>query len=171
MLGAAWDADFDTVRVNAREARLALEPLLKLPLSPGQRAQVERALERVAEAFQVLSHLERRAEYDAGLRNLEGIQRCLSAGLTVTALEECRRRFLVRNRVPEGHVTLHLRHGRCLRPQGKLPEALQSYESALRVDPLHLEALKRWRTVRGPAQERAPRFGGGWPLIGRGLKK
>jgi serine/threonine-protein kinase len=148
VLGTAWDVDFDTVRVSAREARLALEPLLKLPLSPGQRAQVERALERVEEASQVLSHPERRAEYDAGLRNLEGLLRCLAAGLTVTALEQCRRRFLVRHRVPEGHALLHLATGDAFAAQGKLPKAQDAYEAALRADPLHLEALKRWRSVR-----------------------
>jgi serine/threonine-protein kinase len=148
LLCAPWDADFDTVRVRAREARLMLEPLLRLPLSPGQRAQVERALERVEEASHVLGHPERRAEYDAGLRNLEGLLRCLSAGLTVTALEQCRRRFLARHRVPEGHATLHLATGDAFAAQGKLSEALDSYEAALRVDPLHLEALKRWRSLR-----------------------
>ncbi|WP_224248635.1 protein kinase domain-containing protein [Hyalangium gracile] len=156
VLGTTWDADFDTVRVSAREARLALEPLLKLTLAPSQRARAERALERVAEAFQVLSHPERRAEYDAELRNLEGVQRCLSAGLTVTALEECRRRFLARNRVPEGHATLHLATGDAFAAQGKLAEALRSYEAALRVDPLHLEALKRWRTVRARLRSTPP---------------
>jgi serine/threonine-protein kinase len=148
LLGAPWDADFDTVRVSARETRLMLEPLLRLPLSPGQRAQVERALERVEEVSHVLGHPERRAEYDAGLRNLEGLLRCLSAGLTVTALEQCRRRFLARHRVPEGHATLHLATGDAFAAQGKLAEALDSYEAALRVDPLHLEALKRWRSLR-----------------------
>jgi tRNA A-37 threonylcarbamoyl transferase component Bud32 len=148
VLSAPWDADFDTVRVNTREARLALEPLRKLPLTPAQRAQVERILERVTEAFHVLGHPERRAEYDASLRNFEGLQRCLSAGLTVTALEECRRRFVARHHVPEGHAILHLATGNAFAAQGKLEEALRSYESALRVDPLHLEALKRWRTMR-----------------------
>jgi len=148
LLGAPWDADFDTVRVGAREARLMLGPLLKLPLSPGQRAQVERALERVEEASHVLGHPERRAEYDAGLRNLAGLLRCLSAGLTVTALEQCRRRFLARHRVPEGHAMLHLATGDAFAAQGKLQEARDSYEAALRVDPLHLEALKKWRSLR-----------------------
>jgi len=147
-LGTSWDADFEAVRVSSREARLALEPLLKLPLSPGQRAQVERVLERVAQASHVLSHPERRAEYDAGLRNLEGLLRCLHAGLTVTELEQCRRRFLARHRVPEGHATIHLTTGDAFVAQGKLPEALVAYEAALRVDPLHLEALKRWRSLR-----------------------
>jgi serine/threonine protein kinase len=148
LLGAPWDADFDTVRVGTREARLALEPLLKLPLSPGQRAQVDRALERLEEASHVLGHPERRAEYDAGLRNLEGLLRCLSAGLTVTALEQCRRRFLARHRVPEGHAMLHMATGDAFAAQGKLPEAMDSYEAALRIDPLHLEALKKWRSLR-----------------------
>jgi serine/threonine protein kinase len=148
VLGATWDADFDTVRVSAREARLALEPLLRHPLSPGQRAQVDRALARVAEAFHVLGHPERRAEYDASLRNLEGLLRCLSGGLTVTDLEQCRRRFLARHRVPEGHATLHLATGDAFAAQGHLEEALISYEAALRVDPLHLESLKRWRSAR-----------------------
>ncbi|MBN1203741.1 MAG: protein kinase [Myxococcaceae bacterium] len=149
VLGTTWDADFDTVRVNAREARVALEPLLRLSLSPGQRAQVERALERVKEAYHVLSQPERRAEYDAGLRNLEGLLRCLSAGLTVTALEQCRRKFLARHRVPEGQVTLHLITGDAFATQGKLEEARVAYEAALRVDPLNLDVLKRWRTLRG----------------------
>ncbi|WP_407739237.1 protein kinase domain-containing protein [Hyalangium sp.] len=157
VLGATWDADFDTVRVNAREARLTLEPLLKHPLSPGQRAQVERALARVAEAFHVLGHPERRAEYDASLRNLEGLLRCLSGGLTVTDLEQCRHRFLARHRVPEGHATLHLATGDAFAAQGQLPEALISYEAALRVDPLDLESLKRWRSAR--ARLRSPHPG------------
>jgi serine/threonine-protein kinase len=155
LLDAPWDADFDTVRVRAREARLILEPLLKLPLSLGQRAQVERALERVEEAIHVLSHPERRAEYDASLRNLEGLLRCLSAGLTVTALEQCRRRFLARHRVPEGHATLHIATGDAFAAQGKFSEALDSYEAALRVDPLHLEALKRWRSLRAKVRAAA----------------
>lgn len=147
-LGTTWDVDFDTVRGCVREARQALEPLLKLPLSLGQRAQVERVLERVAQAAHVLGHPERRAEYDAGLRNLEGLLRCLSAGLTVTELERCRRQFLAKNRVPEGHATIHLKTGDAFAAQGKLTEALVAYGAALRVDPLHLEALKRWRSLR-----------------------
>jgi eukaryotic-like serine/threonine-protein kinase len=148
VLGVTWGADFDAVRVSAREARLALEPLAKRPLSPGQRAQLERVLDRLTEAHHVLSAPERRAEYDASLRNLEGLLRCLSAGLTVTALEQCRRRFLARHRVPEGHATLHLATGDAFAAQAKFLEALASYEAALRADPLHLEALKRWRTLR-----------------------
>jgi serine/threonine protein kinase len=159
VLGLTWDADFDAVRVSAREARLALEPLARLPLSPGQRAQLERAIERVTEAHHVLGDPERRVEYDASLRNLEGLLRCLSGGLTVTALEQCRRRFLAHHRVPEGHATLHLATGDAFAAQGKLTEALTSYEAALRADPLHLEALKRWRSLRVRMRSSTPAEG------------
>jgi serine/threonine-protein kinase len=148
VLGVERDATFDAVRVSAREARNVLEPLLSLPLSPGQRAQVERVLERVGQALHVLGHLERRADYDAGLSNLVGLERCLAAGLTVTALEECRRRFLATHRVPEGHAAVHLTSGDAFAAAGRYLEALAAYEAALRVDPLHLEALKRWRSLR-----------------------
>jgi eukaryotic-like serine/threonine-protein kinase len=149
------------VRVGAREARLALEPLLRLALSVGQRAQVERALERVTEALHVLGHPERRADYDAGLRNLEGLLRCLSAGLTVTALEGCRRRFFDNHRVPDGHALLHMVTGASFAAQGKLSEALASYEAALKVDPLNLEALKIWRSLRNRVRATPPAEGAG----------
>jgi serine/threonine-protein kinase len=148
VLGVPRDADADRVRTQAREARGRLEPLLALPLSPGQRALVQRALTKVAEALQVLGQLERRVEYDAELRNLEGVLRCLAAGLTVTSLEACRRRFLARHPETEGHSVLHLASGDAFRAAGRLPEALSSYEAALRVDPLHLEALRRWHALR-----------------------
>ncbi|WNG54363.1 protein kinase [Archangium gephyra] len=142
------DADADMVRTSARDARNRLEPLLTLPLSPGQRALVQRALGKVAEALLVLGHLERRVEYDAELRNLDGVVRCLAAGLTVTVLEACRRRFLARHPETEGHSVLHLASGDAFRSAGRLPEALAAYEAALRVDPLHLEALKCWHALR-----------------------
>jgi serine/threonine-protein kinase len=142
------DADADTVRSHAREARGRLEPLLSLSLSPGQRALVQRGLAKVAEAHLVLGHLERRVEYDAELRNVDGILRCLAAGLTVTALEASRRRYLARHPETEGHSVLHLATGDAFRAAGRSSEALAAYEAALRVDPLHLEALKRWNALR-----------------------
>ncbi len=148
VLGLPRHADADTVRTQARDARGRLEPLLALSLSPGQRAFVQRALARVAEALSVLGHVERRVEYDAELRNLDGVLRCLAAGLTVTSLETCRRRYLARHPETEGHSVLHLASGDAFRSANRLTEALSSYEAALRVDPLHLEALKRWHGLR-----------------------
>jgi serine/threonine-protein kinase len=148
VLGVPRDADADRVRAHARECRNRLEPLLSLPLSPHQRALVQKALSRVAQALLVLGHLERRVEYDAELRNVDGVLRCLAAGLTVTALEACRLRFLARHPETEGHSVLHLATADAFRTADRLPEALASYEAALRVDPLHLETLKRWHALR-----------------------
>ena len=148
VLGVSRDADADQIRAHAREARNRLEPLLAHPLSPPQRALVQRALARLAEALLVLGQVERRVEYDAELHNLEGVLRCLSAGLTVTALEGCRRRYFSRHPQTEGHALLHLASGDAFQSAGRLSEALSSYEAAVRVDPLHLEALKRWHGLR-----------------------
>jgi eukaryotic-like serine/threonine-protein kinase len=148
VLGVAQDAPIEAIRRRAREARAVLEPLRERPLSAGVRQRVETALARVAEALHTLGHLERRVEHDAQRRNLEGLLRCLSEGLTVTALEQCRARFLSRQQVPQGRATLSLATGLAFASQGALHQALEAYEQALRVDPLHLEALKRWRTLR-----------------------
>ncbi|MDC0710926.1 protein kinase [Stigmatella sp. ncwal1] len=148
VLGVAKDAPAEGIRRRAREARAVLEPLLERPLSPALRARVEQALARAGEALHTLGHLERRTEYDASLRNLEGLLRCLSEGLTLTALEQCRARFLSQHRVPQGRATLHLATGLAFAAQGELHQALDAYEQALRVDPLHWEVLKRWRMLR-----------------------
>jgi serine/threonine-protein kinase len=136
------------VRAHAREARTRLESLLSLPLSDAQRTLVQRALARVAECLQVLGNPERRVEYDAELRNVKGVMRCLSAGLTVTALEACRRRYFERHPETEGHSLLHIASGEAYLSAGRMSEALACYEAALRVDPLHLEALKRWTALQ-----------------------
>jgi serine/threonine-protein kinase len=148
VLGVEHDADADAVRARAREARTRLESLLELPLSNRQRDATIQALARVSEALYVLGHLERRLEYDAQLRNPHGVLRCLAAGLTVTALEACRQRFLARHPETQGHVRLHLATGDAFLKAERPAEALEAYEAALRADPLHLEALKRWQAVR-----------------------
>ncbi|HEY0092710.1 MAG TPA: protein kinase [Archangium sp.] len=148
VLGVPRDADADSVRAHAREARTRLESLLSLPLSDAQRTFAQRALARVAECLQVLGHPERRVEYDAELRNVAGVMRCLSAGLTVTALEACRRRYFERHPETEGHSLLHIASGEAFVSAGRLTEALACYEAALRADPLHLEALKRWHALQ-----------------------
>ena len=132
-LGAPWDAGFDTVRVNAREARLALEPLLKLPLAPGPAGPGGAGAGARGGGLRVLGHPEHRAEYDAGLRNLEGLLRCLSEGLTVTALEAVPPPLP--GAAPRAGGARHActwPPGDAFAAQGKLPEALIAYEAALR---------------------------------------
>jgi eukaryotic-like serine/threonine-protein kinase len=142
------DATLEAVRTAAQRSRGALELLKARPLSDSQRAQVDRALERVAGALHTLGHVERRVEYDATLGNVEGIERCLAAGLTATMLEQCRRRFLAGNTGREGRAAVHRLSGDALASVGRLEEALAAYELAVRADPLDLEGLKRWRFLR-----------------------
>ncbi|RKH51117.1 serine/threonine protein kinase [Corallococcus sp. AB049A] len=142
------DATLESVRTAAQRARGALELLKARPLSDSQRAQVDRALDRVAGALHTLGNVERRVEYDATLGNVEGIERCLAAGLTATMLEQCRRRFLAGNTGREGRAAVHRLSGDALASVGRLEEALAAYELAVRADPLDLEGLKRWRFLR-----------------------
>ncbi|MCE9669206.1 serine/threonine protein kinase [Myxococcus stipitatus] len=142
------DATLEMVRTGASRARAALEPLKSRSLSLGQRAQLERVVERVTGALHVLGHVERRVEYDARLGNVEGVERCLAAGLTVTTLENCRRRFLAENPGRDGRAAVQRLSGDALSSVGRLQEALAAYEQAVRMDPLDLDGLKRWRALR-----------------------
>ncbi|WP_434386399.1 protein kinase domain-containing protein [Melittangium boletus] len=148
VLGVPRDADLERIRRRAREAREQLEPLLALPLPPAQRAFLQRALGRVTESLGILGHPERRVEYDAELGNLRGVMRCLASGLTVTAMEAARQRYFARHPQTEGHAVLHMASAESFVSASRFPEALACYEAALRADPLHLEALKRWHALR-----------------------
>jgi serine/threonine-protein kinase len=148
LLGLARHADSDAVRTQARELRIRLEAALALPLSAKQRELTQVALKRVAEALHALGHLERRVEYDALLRNPDGVLRCLASGLTISTLEACRKRFLSRHPGADGHALIHLTTGEAFLKANQPTEALASYEAALKADPLHLELLKRWHTLR-----------------------
>jgi serine/threonine-protein kinase len=154
LLGLPLDASRERVREAARLARQTLEALLSGVLSADQRVQVERQLERLSQALSVLGHLERRVEYDASRRNLAGIIRCLTEGLTVSQMEEARQRFLARERGAEARSLVQLLSARLLEKSGQLALALAAYEQALQADPLHLEALHGYRTLqrrqRGP---------------------
>ncbi len=165
LLGVPLDAPRERVREAARLARQTLESLLSGVLSADQRVQVERQLERVSQALSILGHLERRVEYDAARRNLAGIVRCLTEGLTVSQMEEARQRFLARERGADSRSMVQLMSARLLEKSGQLALALAAYEQALQADPLHLEALHGYRTlqrrVRGPTGSPS----GFWPTV------
>jgi len=163
LLGLPLDAPRERVREVARQARQSLESLLSSPVSAEQRTQVERQLERVAQALSVLGHLERRTEYDASRRNVAGIIRCLAEGLTVSQLEEARRLFLARERGADGRSLVHLLSARLFEKSGQNPQALAAYEQALQADPLNLEGLQGYRTLQLRAKGEPRRPSGSWP--------
>jgi eukaryotic-like serine/threonine-protein kinase len=148
VLGAPPNASTEALRDAGRACRRTLEALLAGTLSGSQRAQAECALERVGQALHQLGQLERRVDYDAGLGNLEGIARCLAEGLTVTQLEQARRRYLAEARRPSERSERALAAVRNLEGAGQRAAALLSCEDALREDPLHLELVRRYRTLR-----------------------
>jgi serine/threonine-protein kinase len=148
VLGLPLNAGLESVRDAARACRRSLEPLLSAALSDSQRAQVEGALQRVGLALHLLGNVERRVDYDATLGNLEGIARCLAEGLTVTQLEQTRRRHLAEQRRPAERSERALAAVRALEAAGQRSAALLSCEEALRQDPLHLELLRCYRALR-----------------------
>ncbi len=166
-LGVPLDTPRERVREVARQTRQSLESLLSGSLSGDQRTQVERQLERIAQALSVLGHLERRVEYDASRRNVAGIIRCLAEGLTVSQLEEARRLFLARERGADGRSLVHLLSARLFEKSGQSAQALAAYEQALQADPLHLEGLQGYRTLQLKMKGEPPRRpSGSWPSRG-----
>ncbi|HEX8819711.1 MAG TPA: protein kinase, partial [Archangium sp.] len=166
LLGLALDVPRERVREAARLARQSLEALLSGTLSADQRLQVERQLERVSQALFVLGHLERRAEYDASRRNLAGIVRCLTEGLTASQMEEARQRFLARERGADSRSFVQLLSARLLEKSGQSAQALAAYEQALQSDPLHLEALQGYRLLQRKLRGEPHRPSGSWPSRG-----
>ena len=148
VLGVPPNAGSETLRDAAHACRRTLEGLLAGALSASQRAQAQGALERVGQALHQLGQLERRADYDASLGNLEGIARCLAEGLTVTQLEQARRRYLAEARRSTERSERALAAVRNLEAAGQRAAALLSCEAALREDPLHLALLRCYRTLR-----------------------
>ena len=148
VLGIANDADFDHVRIAAREAKKALEAARAKPMSSRQRAVIEAGVEHVGRALQVLGTPPRRVEYDAQLRNYLGVARCLAAGLTVTELENARRRFLSDLRPGEGNAAVHAVTAESYAKTEAWQEAVNAYERALHADPLNLGYQQRYWALK-----------------------
>jgi tetratricopeptide (TPR) repeat protein len=85
---------------------------------------------------------------DAETGNFRGVARCISAGLTVTTLEEHRARFLARH--PGAEAKSHVRAvtARAYEGKGQRAQALESYELALELDPLNLGLQQRYWALR-----------------------
>ncbi len=157
LLGVAADAECSEVRSRVRQATAELEALLKGPLSEGQQKQVKAALERLQAAVQVLGSPVPRAEYDAVRGNFAGVARCLSAGMTISQLEQLRRAFVTQNPKAEGASRVKLVTANAHFAASETREALHVLEEALRGDPLNIELHQRyWGLKRSPGSGQAP---------------
>jgi tRNA A-37 threonylcarbamoyl transferase component Bud32 len=149
------DANFDAVRGRVRAALSELEGLRARQLSSAQRAQLDSVLTRVRDAGETLGNPTRRALYDAGLGNFRGVECCLAAGLTVTQLEALHREFLTRKPSAAGAARVHVLTGNAYERDGQLAKALDAYERGLAANPLDLQLLQRYRTVRRALAQRS----------------
>jgi tetratricopeptide (TPR) repeat protein len=147
-LGLSKDAEFDEIRSRWRELRSELEALQQRPLPAGQRQEVQRQLSRLNETLEAIASPARRVETDAENGNFRGVARCISAGLTVTALEGHRARFLARH--PGAEAKAHIRGvtAKAYESRGQRAQALESYELALELDPLNLVLQQRYWSLR-----------------------
>ncbi|WP_426749483.1 protein kinase domain-containing protein [Myxococcus sp. Y35] len=148
VLSLAPDSDMGTVRMRTREAWRSLESLERKPLTPPQRAQVDALRIRVREAAEALGATVQRALYDAWRGNHRGVAKCLEAGLTAEQLESLRREFLARRPQAMGTARVHFQSGGALERDGHLSQALEQYERGLKLAPLEVDMLQRYRRLR-----------------------
>jgi serine/threonine-protein kinase len=146
-LGLAPDADFDDIRSRWRELRTELEGVQKSG-SPGQQDEARRLLARLSETVERISSPARRVESDAEEGNFRGVARCISAGLTVTALEEHRARYLARHPGADARAHVQAAGARGFESSGQRAQALEAYERALEMDPLNLGLQQRFWALR-----------------------
>ncbi|NVJ04746.1 protein kinase [Myxococcus sp. AM001] len=142
------DSDMGMVRLRTREAWRSLESLEQHSLTPAQRAQVDALRVRVREAAEALGATVQRALYDAWRGNHRGVAKCLEAGLTAEQLESLRREFLARRPQAMGTARIHFQSGGALERDGRLPQALEQYERGLKLAPLEVDMLQRYRRLR-----------------------
>ncbi|MFP2962883.1 protein kinase domain-containing protein [Myxococcus sp. 1LA] len=148
VLALDQDSDMGTVRLRTREAWRSLESLERLPLTHPQRAQVDALRIRVREAAEALGATVQRALYDAWRGNHRGVAKCLEAGLTAEQLESLRREFLARRPQAMGSARVHFQTGGALEREGRLSQALEQYERGLKLAPLEVDMLQRYRRLR-----------------------
>nr|WP_191261475.1 serine/threonine-protein kinase [Comamonas sp. JC664] len=156
VLALAPDADMGTVRLRTREAWRSLEVLERKPLTPPQRAEVDALRIRVREAAEALGATVQRALYDAWRGNHRGVAKCLEAGLTAEQLESLRREFLARRPQAMGSARAHFQSGGALEREGHLSQALEQYERGLKLAPLEVDMLQRYRRLRRVLGGRSP---------------
>ncbi len=87
-------------------------------------------------------------ETDAEAGNFRGVARCISAGLTVTVLEEHRARFLGRHPGADAKAHVQAAAARGFESSGQRAQALEAYERALELDPLNLALQQRFWALR-----------------------
>ncbi len=144
VLALLQDAEMSEVRARAREAKRELEALKARKLSDQQRLQADTALHKVAQALEVIGNAGKRVEYDANRSNFRGVARCIAAGLTVTELEKSRAVYLKGHPGNESQAHVKFVTGNAYEQNNQMMRAVESYEDALKLDPLNLRYQQRY---------------------------
>jgi tRNA A-37 threonylcarbamoyl transferase component Bud32 len=147
-LGLAIDTEFDDIRSRWRELRNELEGLQGRGANPGQQDEARRLLAKLNESVERIATPARRVETDAEAGNYRGVARCISAGLTVTVLEQHRARFLATHPGAEARAQIQAASARGFESSGQRGQALEAYERALELDPLNLGLQQRFWGLR-----------------------
>jgi serine/threonine-protein kinase len=148
LLGVFEDADFPEVRQRIRDAKKVLDELRTRALSGRQRDDLEAYDRRLDEAFTVVGNARNRLDYDGGRGNWKGAARCIAGGVSVTELDNARRRYLATRDRVEGTAHLHFTTGSAWENQKELQRAQQEFERALALDPLNLTFHQRYQALR-----------------------
>lgn len=147
-LGVFDDADFAEVRQKVRDAKKALADLRARPLSVRQRDQLESFDKRLDEVLLTIGQPRHRLDYDAQRGNWKGAAKCIAGGVSVTDLDNARRRYLASKDRVEGAAHLHFTTGAAWESQKDLLRAQQEFERALALDPLNLAFHQRYQALR-----------------------
>jgi len=147
-LGLVKDAEFDEVRSRWRELRTELDAVHSRGANPSQQDEARRLLARLNESVERIATPARRIETDAEAGNFRGVARCISAGLTVTMLEQHRARYLATHPGVDARAQIQAAAGRGFESSGQRVQALEAYERALELDPLNLGLQQRFWALR-----------------------
>jgi serine/threonine-protein kinase len=148
LLGLPEDIDFSEIRQKGRDVKKALAELRTRPVSAKQRAELEALDKRIDEAMTAIGQPKNRLEYDAGRANWRGVAKSISGGVSVTDLDQARRRYLSTHDRVEGAAHLHFTTGNAWESQRDFTRAQAEFERALGLDPLNLAYHQRYQALR-----------------------
>jgi serine/threonine-protein kinase len=147
LLSVFDDVDFADVRQRVRDAKKIFADLRE-KASAKQKEQLEAVEKRMDEAMLVIGHAKNRLEYDANRANWKGVARCIAGGVSVTELDQARRKFLASHERVEGTAHLHYTTGSAWESQKEFGSAQKEFERALQLDPLNLAYHQRYQALK-----------------------
>jgi eukaryotic-like serine/threonine-protein kinase len=148
LLAVFEDVDFADVRQRVREAKKVIAELRGKAPSGRQSEQLDSLDKRFDEAALVIGHPKNRLDYDSARSNWKGVARCIAGGVSVSDLDQARRKFLASHERVEGTAHLHYTTASAWESQKEFLRAQQEFERALALDPLNLTYHQRYQALR-----------------------